>query len=231
MPMSLQLSTRWVEPTRILARALLGWGFVCWITASTLHWLPDSEALRYFEMPLGSISGIAVDSAANIFCFSKGYRRIQAYDEAGRFVMGWFVETSGAGGRIWIDTEDKLHLAAENPDRHYIFSKDGLLLEKSKGGRALLDGMASEPALSVEFGGGSFYIGKGFPGPEILGPDSDGKAVVLVSTPFWMWILKAPIPAWYFMILGAFLLFVLKESTQASMMQKWKSFVGKLDSE
>ncbi len=87
---------------RIIAYALLVLGGVGWFSGFfPLPWLDST-----FEMPLGDLKGIAVDSSGQIYCGAQFYSRIQQYDFSGRFVAGWFIDSSGGAFRIRINTND-----------------------------------------------------------------------------------------------------------------------------
>lgn len=51
----------------------------------------DFRNLDSFELPLGNLRGIAVDSEGNIYCGLQFYSRIQVYDAQGNFIYGKFV--------------------------------------------------------------------------------------------------------------------------------------------
>ncbi len=83
--------------------------------------------------PLGQErkSVIALDSKGHIFYPIESYKRIQVYNEEGRFIRGWFAPIySDQIWDIYIDTNDNLHVIVN--EKEYIYDINGRLLTKQK---------------------------------------------------------------------------------------------------
>ena len=106
-------------------------GFLAGFWAIESESLP--EVLDSFELPLGELSGIAIDSEGNIYCGLMSYSRVQVYDTEGEFLFSRFIDRSGGAFRIRINENDQLEVATARSDKLYIFEKDGTLV------RVLLD--------------------------------------------------------------------------------------------
>ena len=87
--------------------------------------IPDS-----FEMPLGDLKGIAVDTEGNIYCGAQFYSRFQVYNAEGKFLYGKCFNSGGGAFKIKINSDSKIEIMTYRGQRKYLFDKDGTLLSK-----------------------------------------------------------------------------------------------------
>ncbi|MBN2295349.1 MAG: hypothetical protein JXM70_23160 [Pirellulales bacterium] len=192
----------------------IGWfsGFIppLWINSS-------------YEMPLGDLQGIAVDSSDNIYCASQFYHRVQKYDSTGNFLMGFPIDTSGAF-RIRINQSDDLEVATVRDDDYYRFSPDGELLEKKNDD--LYDSFGSQNEDQCQGPDSSVYqIHSRFMFPVVVKTSPKGKKKIVVSTPFKKWIFMGPFPAWFFWMIGVLIVMYLnKDDLIRRMRRAWSLY-------
>jgi len=184
-----------------LAGAITGLGF-------------DFRNLDSFELPLGCLEGIAVDSEGNIYCGLQFYSRVQVYDAEGKFIYGKFINSAGGPFRIRINKNDQLEVATAGNDKLYIFGKDGTLVhELSDVGHYFHDfGETGETRFYDKRHNTNYFRRPSFLGSYIAKMDLSGEKKVIIKTPFHKWLFKGPLPAWLFIAVGgAMSIFVSKE--------------------
>ena len=172
--------------------------------------IPDS-----FEMPLGSLSGIAVDSEGKIYCGSQFYARVQVYDTEGKFLHGMSLNTSGGMFWIRINSNDQLEVAALRGEQLIRFDKNGKLLSSRSGVPNFSDGFDKESGYycydeqrDITYRIESILL----PLPEyisifglhVIKKDSSGKETVIIKTPFLKWLFMGPFPALFFVVFGTY---------------------------
>ena len=171
------------------------------------------------ELPLGDLSGIAVDGQGRIYCGSPFYGRVQVYDADGRFLRGWFVDAGGGAFRLRVSPADELEVAAPRGSMYFRFDAEGNVLEEE----------ADVPDYFVQFGeegerrcrdveGNTYTICWALLFPHIVRQSPDGTRATVVSTPAHNWIIMGPFPAWLLWAAGIVLLVV----TNAWFRRQWK---------
>jgi len=151
------------------------------------------------RFPLGLPAGIAVDSKERIYCVLHSYRRVQVYDNEGRFLRGWSVFVPSGGSNILIDGNNRIHVKTATVDGHYaVFSSEGALLEKRS--KDFYEKKWSGFLETKDNAGNIYRIKDAWFLPKIVKISPSGEEIVIVSDPFYLWLMKAPFPT------GAFIL-------------------------
>jgi hypothetical protein len=173
------------------------------------------DNLDSFEFPLGDLKGIAVDSEGNVYCGLRFYSRIQVYDTEGNFLYGKFINSSGGTFRIRINKDDQLEVATARNDMFYIFARDGFLVrELSDVGHYFHNfGNSNENRFHDKKRNVIYFRRPALLGPHIVKMDSSGEKKVIIKTPFHKWLFKGPLPAWFFIMIGAIMSLFLKKNT------------------
>jgi hypothetical protein len=178
--------------------------------------IPDS-----FEMPLGDLQGIAVDSEGNIYCGVQFYSRIQAYDINGRFLYGKCFDSHGGAFKIKINSNEQLEVATYRGRNKYIFSKEGSLLYRRSNDPSCLLGFERinnfscydqkrdltyqiNPILLPPVILANATLISPF-GSHVVKKDISGKETVIIQTPFYKWLFMGPFPGFLFMFIGGLL--------------------------
>ncbi|MFZ2146514.1 MAG: hypothetical protein WAV28_04770 [Sedimentisphaerales bacterium] len=201
---------------RIIATLFLVIGFIGFLTGPiTAGFGFRFRNLDSFELPLGDLRGIAVDSQGNIYCGLQFYSRIQVYNAEGKFLYGKFINSAGGTFRIRINEKDQLEVATARNDKLYIFAKDGTLVrELSDVGHYFHNfGKTGETRFHDKRQNVSYFKKASLLGPNIATKDSSGEKKVIIKTPFHKWLFKGPLPAWLFIASGGVIsiLFVSKD--------------------
>lgn len=166
-----------------------------------LSWIPKS-----IEFPLGSLVGIAVDPAGQIYCGTQFYGRIQKYAADGRFLAGWFINSAGGVFRLRVNADGQLEVATARNDTLYRFSQSGELLSQTRNEDAFEDfGPEGERRWTTE-GGTVFEIDHTLLLPSISRRNPSGEKETVVRTPLHKWFLMGPFPAWLFFAVGGLVL-------------------------
>ncbi|MHC4242355.1 MAG: hypothetical protein ACYSU4_08130 [Planctomycetota bacterium] len=172
------------------------------------------DNLDSFELPLGALEGISVDSEGNIYCGLQFYSRIQVYDADGNFIYGKFIDSAGGSFRIRINQNDQLEVATARNDKFYIFARDGSLVKELSDvghyfqvfGESNENGFHNKKLKVIYFRRYDLF------GPYIVKKDSSGEEKVIIKTPFHKWLFKGPLPAWLFIMIGGVMsIFVRKD--------------------
>ena len=165
--------------------------------------VPHLNIPNSFEMPLGQLSGLAVDSEGNIYCGSQFYNRIQVYNPNGHFLYGVSLHI---GGPFWIriNSDDQLEVAATRGRYRFTFDKNGKRLRASKNVPNYTEGFDTKrnytcydakrhvtyeikPILSM------FFLGS-----HVVRKDALWRETVIIKVPFLQWLFMAPFPSWFF---------------------------------
>ena len=161
------------------------------------------------ELPLGSPSGIAVNSKGKIYVGSRSYMRIQRYSTDGQFDRAWHVRGGKGDWRMYLDDQDRLVLIASSHFTYRLNDNDQLLKPDDS-----LTGPPSGPLQQqspVQAMGpnNSIYQLHRFPvGVSRRGLDS-GEHLIFRQG-FFMTMLTGPFPAFIIFISGIIMSLVIK---------------------
>ena len=198
--------TRWILTA--LAVVFFVIGGIGWFTG--FHTPPWEDAS--YEMPLGDLDGIAVDSKGNLYCASQFYSRVQKYDSNGRFLLGWPIDCAGGIFRIRMTRNDELEVVTARKDMYYRFSPQGELLEAWHTDGKLFHHFGPSSSSECSGADGTVYqVHYQWLSPSVVKVDPSGKRTTVVSTPFRKWIIMGPYPAWLFLMAGVLILMVLNK--------------------
>jgi hypothetical protein len=164
------------------------------------------------EYPLDELESLAVDNNGNIYLVLGYYRRIQAYDNNGKFLSGWPVDFGNGSHRLKVDESDRILLSGTNGEI-FIFNKNGKLISQDRKKYATYDQFPDTGYQDFkrvfDSQGNSYRIARSeiFPFIEV---DHYNGTKKFISSPFFVAIF-----GWYFNILLAIivssLILALKE--------------------
>jgi hypothetical protein len=159
----------------------------------------------WFELPLGDLRGIAVDSDGNIYCGTQYYSRVQVYDSEGNYIRGTFVDCCGGAFRIRISQNDGLEVATARNDKLYRFGKDGTLVTEFSNVPQYFDefGETGETQYRDQRHDTTYRIMWSPFGAYVVKRSASGEKRVIVRTPFYKWLFQGPNPGWFFCMVGA----------------------------
>ena len=160
-------------------------------------------------MPLGDLSGVAVDNNNNIYCVANFYYRIQKYAPNGSFLKGW--PSLDNNPRIKINEHDQLEVAndkrtrkEDHPDSLSTYDSEGnLISEKIVDGCYKQFGEECEKMCHTK-SGDAYLIKNKWLWPHIVKTTPSGISETVVTTPWYRWLLLGPFPAWIFFAVGLF---------------------------
>ncbi len=153
----------------------------------------------HFEVPLGELEGIAVDSKGRVYCGASFYGRVQVYDREGRFLRGWSADASGGAFRIKVDEDDRVHVATARGGLHWIWDREGRLIHKAEDPSQF---EAFPASATTDRSGNRYEIRGRSLFPRVVRTDAEGRQCVMIATPWYLWIIQGPFPAWIFFFLG-----------------------------
>lgn len=194
---------KWQKRLRYLAISLLILGSIGWVggffIGTQLITVPE-----HVELPLGDLLGITVDSSGRIYCGLQSYGRVQVYDSGGAFIKGRSILSRGKAFRLRLDSNDHLHVATSMTEIHYVFNADGELLSQERdGGRHFEEFGAEGERRYQDIRTGAIYkVENETLFPRVVKIDRSGDVSLLVTTPFHLWLIMSPFPAWLFCVFG-----------------------------
>ena len=158
-----------------------------------------------FELPLGALEGIAVDSEGNIYCGVGYYSRVQVYDSEGHYIRGIFIDSAWGAFRIRINPNDELEVATVRNDKLYRFGKDGTLVAELSDVHHYFNefGEIGETQYYDEKQNVTYQIRWSPFGAYVIKKSSSGQRIIIVRTPFHKRLFQGPFPAWFFAMVGA----------------------------
>ncbi len=158
-----------------------------------------------FELPLGELKGIAVDSDGNIYCGTWYYSRVQVYDSEGNYIRGTFVDSAGGAFRIKINRNDELEVATARNDKLYRFGKEGTLVTELSDAHHYFDefGEIGETQYHDKSQNATYQIRWSLLSAYVVKKSASRDTKVIVRTPFHKWLFQGPNPAWFFLLVGA----------------------------
>ena len=160
------------------------------------------------QFPLRGIDEIpiAVDNDGNIYSAITHYSRIQKYNKNGEFIKGWFVDTSGVFN-IWVG-DDRLHAILSRTHKHVVFDLNGKMIENIN-----ITDFNEESSLWEKAGksvkkdlDGNIYLVEN--SDNILKITPAGEKSVIIKNPFYLYLIKEPLPAFFLFIIGALMSFI-----------------------
>ena len=181
------------------------------------------EILDSFELPLGELAGIAVDSEGRIYCGLQYFSRVQVYDAEGEFLYSVYADSSNGAFRIRINENDQLEVATTRNDKLYLFDKKGNLInEQSYVGHYFSDfGMTGETRFYDEKED-TTYFRKSYPiYAHVVKRVSNGQESIIIKTPFTKWVFQGPLPALFLALIGAI---VLNIPGIPGNLKRWRDF-------
>lgn len=193
--------------------------------------------LNSFELPLGDLEGIAVDSEGNVYCGAQFYSRVQVYDAEGKFLYGRFVDSAGGSFRIRINEDDRLEVATVRNHKLYLFEKNGNLVHEWSGvGHHFHDfGKAGETRYYDERENVNYFIRGSLLYAYVVKRDSSGQERVIIRTPLDKWLFQGPLPAWMFGVIGVIVLNCggkrvrkWRERNESNSESNWRKIGGRL---
>jgi hypothetical protein len=160
------------------------------------------------ELPLGDIGGIAADSNGNVYMIAHFYSRIQKYSSDGEFLRGW--PSNHNNPRLRVNQHDQLEVADDRrtrsgddfPDTLSTYDSNGDLISEE-----VVDGcydeFGEESEKSCQDNNGNKYsIHNKYWWPHVIKTTNQGAETKAVKTPFHLWLILGPFPAWIFMAVG-----------------------------
>ena len=163
------------------------------------------------QMPLGGLGSIVVDKRGDIYCGLEFYSRIQVYDAQGRFLRGWWVD-GGAGGtwRLQLTDDGLLEVEAGRRGRIHIFDGNGVLCEQSKQSESQRESVNDRNQfVAMDTSGGRYTIRNRILCPRVV-RDAHNEQSTIIATPWYLWPIMGPLPAWGFFMCGLVALGILK---------------------
>jgi hypothetical protein len=188
---------------RYLAYSLLVLGGISWFTA----FVPIPWTGSDFEMPLGDLEGVAVDSSGHIYCGVQFYSRIQKYGPDGHFIWSIHIGASGGAFRIRVNRNDEIEVATARNDRFYRFSSKGDLIEQRENVHHFFADFGDEGDKQCRGPDGSIYqIRSALLFPHVVRITPAGQETTVVSVPIYKWFIMGPLPGWFFWMIAIFIL-------------------------
>lgn len=176
-----------------------------------------------FEIPLGRLRGIAVDTQGNIYCGSQFYERIQIYNPNGEFLYGISIDTSGI---FWIriNSDDYLEVAVARGHKKYIFNKNGKQISLYINAPNYLEGFNKNEFTCYDPKRDITYqirpiLSMPFLGSNVIKNDVLGKETVIIRTPFSKWLFMGPFPSFFFVILSVIISVLFDQKFREKMLK------------
>lgn len=186
----------------LVAQAVFLVGFAGWGAAIACG-LGFLQPPRSLQMPPGTIGDIELDRQGRIYLALQMYGRVQVYDNSGRFLYGWQVDTAGGTMKMEIRRGTRVNVVAHRVDRQYVYSLAGELLDEKEVDGDYVRRFGDDTPLEEEGPGGSRYRVRWRTFYPYVTKTSDGKdAVNILSTPFWLWLMMAPFPTFIWALIG-----------------------------
>jgi len=188
-------------------------GIACGIIGTVFWVIPSTAPSPAIEMPLGGLSGIAVDSDGYIYCYLPSYNRIQQYDRHGRFVRGW--QCRGImGGLIRVTENDDIELGWNTGRIVQRFNSHGDLLKENIDPVEENGDFTAESRRTCLDKSGRQYLIRGVFFREVRKVTDEGAEETLIATAWYKSIL-APGPGLFFGFLGVLIVSSLNKKRKA----------------
>lgn len=179
---------------------MMAMGGVCFLitlTCSILAGLGIEATSSTVELPIEYVGSLYVDREGTVYTRDITYKRLQIYDENGKFVRGWFAH----GTRI-VDVnivEGIVHLIRAD-DKNYKYDLLGNLKNTWIDKGSYRRFRSIRPAIQrVSYSDQKHnvwqYDRRVFGGSCIVKVTPDGMEEVIVKSPAYLWIISFPIPS------------------------------------
>lgn len=180
--------------------------FVC----KGLSYIDMRMVSSVIQFPLGDIEDIAIDNQGKIICFCSDHYRLQVYNGNGNFYRGWFVNSSLRTARIYVDTDNCIHVATYY-DKHYVFDVDGDMISESKQGGVYKEfADQSKNRINQDNRGNIYdYSIKGLRS-KIYQITPSGEKKTIISTPYYLWWLGVLFPSYFLVVFSIIILYVIR---------------------
>jgi len=173
---------------------LTAWNKAFWVSSKT-------------ELPLGDLSGVAVDSKGNVYCVANFYYRIQKYAPDGTFLKGWSSQDNNP--RIRVNEYDQLESANDNrtrsgdyPDTLSTYDSEGNLISEEVVDNCYAQFGEECERLCRITSGDIYIIHNKWLWPHIVKKAPSGNESIVIDTPLYLWLILGPFPSWIFFAFG-----------------------------
>lgn len=203
---------------KIVAYILLIIGGIGWLGGFLLSLGRIGPISSFTELPLGDLSGVAVDSAGRIYCQLGFYSRIQQYDATGKFIKGWSVNAAGGAFKIRVNPQDELEAVTARTNMFYRFAPTGEVIEKrqEEDRTGSLFGSFDGGKSRIELADGTVYTTRwSLLFPSVVKISPNGQMTKLVTVPFHKWLIMGPFPAWFLWMIGIAILGWIQRHSKA----------------
>jgi hypothetical protein len=191
----------------LIASAFGIWAVITWNGGWIASWnLPFWNSAS--NLPLGTAKGIVVDDEGRIYIGSQFYNRIQLYDVSGAYLNGWFIQGNSGPFRMRINAQDQIEVASRRTDKIFTFDDEGNLIKRVEALNPYDEFGNKNERIHIDERGDLYEIRNG----AIL-PAVTRNNIIVVRTPWYLWLTMAPFPAWLFGILAALTTLALKETS------------------
>jgi hypothetical protein len=159
----------------------------------------DQSALRTWELPLGNVQGMAVDSQGRIYLALAFYSRIQRYNAEGNFQLGWAAQSGGGPLTIAMQGADTIVVEAGRRHARLLFDADGnLLAEQPDPGQGSLP--SDDPVVADGPDGSRLALRHGLLSASIV-RDSAGITTTVIAGPRYLRYLGG-VQSWILFAIG-----------------------------
>jgi len=115
--------------------------------------------------------------------------------------------------RLAIDpNNDCLHVYAARNGNHYVFNSQGEMLSREAIPLEMSD--HARFAGITDSNGNCYTIRSRWLLPQVVRTDTEGRESVVVRDPFYLWIVRAPLPAWLLALVGGVSVSVIRRAEQ-----------------
>ena len=164
-----------------------------------------------YELPLGDVKSIAVDSQGRIYCAVEMYSRVQQYDSDGRFLRSWLVPANRGTFRLRVNDTDELEVYVSRGSTLFTFDAEGRLVRSSGVEPDIFHEFAERTAMLP--GGEELKVSRCRLVRCIVERDVQGNNhPLIVSRP--EWLVAEPIPAWLLFAGGLTLYEMARKASQ-----------------
>ena len=171
-------------------------GMIC----SSLSLWEKPMVSSWIRFPIAEPKGVAVDRKGRIYSVATFYHRVQVFDSKGKFITGWFVALPKGSLHLDIVENDHLHIITSR-DKNFLFDINGKLLGSPVGPEDYFEEFGKSSHYQTEDALGNKYkIRNPFLFPKIVKISPTGEESTVLSDPFYIWMMKAPLPAAVFMM-------------------------------